>query len=131
MRGKSLHDGDVGMRVPMKAFQILSLVITFLLYTGYTAAAYMPTVRNSAKLFIIGILCANTAHLLWMLNTRLLANSRLIFFYGLSWDLLVTVASFLVPILFFSVRFQLVGYIGLGMIFCGLFLVKISMGLTQ
>ncbi|HRO67970.1 MAG TPA: hypothetical protein PL182_10435 [Pseudobdellovibrionaceae bacterium] len=105
-----------------KIFGILCTI--FVTYSCYTYIGYSETLRNSKYFLVLGLSISLISNLLWLWGVRLLNQSQGIFWYGISFDVIVTACSLYVPIVLSKVKFNSLTWLGVGLVLSGLFVIK-------
>ena len=102
------------------------LVLGTMVYSSYAWLTFKPEMKVSAYLLPIGISLAVVGNLLWILLARSTVDLSRLIVYGMLWDTMITLSFLLVPVVFFGVRFTVIGGVGCGLVGVGLLMMKLG-----
>jgi len=95
------------------------------IYSIYAYISYSPSLdKNSPNYCSYFIILGLFHSFLWYLSVVTNENKEKLFVFILIWDLIYMAVFYLVPILFFDVKFNITGIIGLFVMIVGLFIMK-------
>lgn len=100
------------------------LVIAGIIYSICAYMCYHESFRNSQWYMPAGLILGFMAVIIWFSTVRLIGDKHRIYFYSLMWDAVLVGVYYVIPILFFNVRLDKWGIIGLALMTLGLVLVK-------
>lgn len=103
---------------------MINFIIAFFVYSGLAYTSYSSELKSSPYYYVIGIAAAIIANLLWLNLARNVPADKLVLL-GLFWDIMLTVAYLLVPILFFETKLSALQWTGIGVIILGIVMVKL------
>lgn len=104
---------------------VLFLGLAAIIY-GITAyMSYSETIKASSWYFIVGIILANIANIMWMILAKNTTDNSKLVVYGLIWDSILTLSFLLTPFLFFDIKLSMTQTIGLGLIIAGIICTKV------
>ena len=106
---------------------VSTIVICFmalLSYSSYNYISYQEVIRQHKFFYLFGLSLAIVSNLLWLYGVKSLNNKVHIFWLGITFDVIVTATSILIPVIFFDLRFNKVIWLGIGLILIGLFVIK-------
>lgn len=106
------------------------LVAIFVTYSCYTYIGYNEGIRNSKYFLVLGLSISLTSNLLWLLGLRILNSSHSIFWFGLTFDILVTACSLYIPVILSKVKFHSMTWLGIALIVSGLMVIK-TVGMVE
>jgi multidrug transporter EmrE-like cation transporter len=96
------------------------------IYSLYAWLTFKPELKVSAYLMPIGLSLALIGNLLWILLAKSTQEPAKLIMYGMMWDTMITLSFLLVPMMFFGVRFTLVGGVGCALVVVGLLMMKLG-----
>lgn len=103
----------------------LFLSIAALVYMCSAYMSYSPTIKASPWYFVVGIILANIANILWMILAKNTTDNSKLVLYGLFWDSILTFSFLLTPFLFFDIKLSMPQMVGIGFIVTGIILTKV------
>jgi hypothetical protein len=109
---------------------IIGLFLITIVHAVTTFCTYRDVIRTGRMFPIIMMLTAIISQWVWLWLLRTAPDNRTIFVIGVVWDILFTLISLAIPLLFFDVKVSFVGYLGLALIATGALLLK-QHGLSQ
>lgn len=110
--------------MPTKVYLLFTLV--FIIYSIASVVSYNDEIRNSYRLFVYGLPLSFFGSVIWYIIIRILNEKDKIYVAGIYWDVVVAFTCTLVPLLFFNLKLNYLTWVGVGVIFLGLLLIKIS-----
>lgn len=93
-------------------------------YGSYNYISYHPAIRSHQYFYLFGLSLALFSNLLWLYGVRYLNNKDHIFWLGISFDIIVTATSIIIPILFFDLKFNRFVWLGIVLLLIGLLIIK-------
>lgn len=103
----------------------LFLLIAAIVYISSAYMSYSPTIKASSWYFIVGIILANIANILWMILAKNTTDNSKLVLYGLFWDSILTFSFLLTPFLFFDIKLSMPQMVGIGLIIAGIICTKV------
>lgn len=103
---------------------IIICVSAFISYGTYNYISYSEFFRSHRLFFVMGLALALVSNLLWLYGVKVLNQREHIFWLGISFDVIVTATSILIPVLFFGLRFNKLTWVGIAFILLGLIIIK-------
>jgi len=107
---------------------LYSLIFATLINFAYVYVVYASWFKN-LSLFHIATYCVLLGigmSIPWAFIVKYTATKESLFLYSISWDVMVTIISLIVPICFYGVRFSFANWIGIGFIVAGIFTLKLT-----
>lgn len=88
--------------------------------------SYTPFIRNTNIGVAAGVFLAIMTNSIWFKITKLLVEPDKIYRFGAIWDLMFAVSWFVLPLLFFQVKIDFQGLIGLLFVAVGVTLLNVG-----
>ena len=107
---------------------IFALIFATLVCCLYTFLNYATWFKNLSISYIVlfCVLLGTGMSIPWAFIVKYTTVKESLFLYSISWDVMVTVASLLIPIYFYGVKFSFANWIGIGLIVAGVLALKLS-----
>lgn len=106
----------------------LALIAVTALQTCVCTITFTKSVHDRWWYFPLGMLLGVSTNCIWLLSAKLLDTKEKIYTLSLFWDCAMVAVYFLVPVLFFGIRLDRIGVIGLVIAIVGALLVKSRLG---
>lgn len=94
--------------------------IGFLVYVSNATLSYSKGLKASPYYYTIGIILAVIANLTWLYISKLETEPNKLLLKGLYWDIMLTVAYLIVPILFYHARLSAQQTVGAILVLVGI-----------
>jgi len=106
--------------------QILFLSAVALVYFAYAYLAFSDINKNGLTFFLLSMVVGAFYSLLWYWSSRLITEKSDYFLFVLIWDFVYIGVFYLTPVLFFGVKLDKWGIIGMLSMIAGLLIMKIG-----
>jgi len=103
--------------------EIILFTIGFSVYAMLAYLSYSEHIKASNIYFALGLLLSIVANFIWLTICRLEGNASRLLVKGLLWDIMLTTAYLIVPLMFYQARLTFQQSIGVLMILVGIVLV--------
>ena len=103
-----------------------SLIFATLVCAVYTFLIYANWFKNLSFFYLAVVVLGIGMSIPWGIIVRYTSTKESLFLYSISWDVMVTIVSLVIPIYFYGVKFSFNNWIGIGLILAGIFTLKIS-----
>jgi multidrug transporter EmrE-like cation transporter len=106
----------------------LMLLVGFLSYCFGAYMLYSPFFKDRPALYYpVSFMVGNAATFLWLYIARTQTENRNTLFYGNVWDFGLMAAYAIIPILFFGVKLNPMGLVGMAVVILGLVIFKMNL----
>jgi multidrug transporter EmrE-like cation transporter len=105
---------------------VYSLIFATLICCLYTFLNYAIWFKNWNLFYVAVVILGAGMSIPWAFIVKYTLTKESLFLYSISWDVMVTVISLVIPILLYGVKFSFANWIGIGLIVAGIFTLKIS-----
>ena len=115
----------------MNLFGGAAILVIWSWYSVYCYSQYTETIRTSKWYPIVAITYSLVSSVSWVILSRKAGDPLLILKYALVWDSGICVIAFLIPILIFSGKLNLISLVGMTSVLLGTLLVLFSEELSS
>lgn len=102
------------------------IAAAFLCIIFQVVSTYNVTLQNSPYFFWIFIITGIAVNLLWASLVKVVKDGDQILRLGSIWDVLMTVSWFVIPVLFFNVKLNMMAWVGILFLIIGVILLNTS-----
>lgn len=88
--------------------------------------SFTPSLRDSKLAFPVFIVLGSVTSFAWAWLVREISDNSKIFVWSMAWDISMLFVFYLIPMMFFDLRFPLSAKIGFALVLLGSLLIKFS-----
>ena len=105
---------------------LTALFIASLVCAIYTFLIYAEWFKNLSFFYIAITVLGIGMTIPWGIIVKYVPTKESLFLFSISWDVMVTLVSIIIPICFYGVKFSFTNWIGIGLILAGVFTIKLA-----
>src|SRR5574343_606007 len=102
------------------------LALVAIIYSFGYYLTYTPSCRNQWWYYPVGMVTWGTASFLWLWTAKYLNDEKRIYVYSFFWDSLMCIICYGLPLIFFNVKVNFYGIIGVLLVILGLVFLKVG-----
>jgi hypothetical protein len=110
---------------------VFAFVISTIITAIYTFAVYNTAFKGWSLFYPVGMSMGMSMTICWLIIVRYCGAKESLFLYSISWDIMITVLSLLIPICWYGIKFHPVSWAGIGLIVAGVGILKANMWLVR
>jgi len=108
--------------------ELTLFMLAVCIYFCSSYISYSDAWRKSGWFIPVGVVIGLIASTCWFILVKYVNNNQRIYVYSLFWDAIICWSFYVVPLIFFNIKIDRWGFLGLAMMVAGLTIIKIRSG---
>jgi len=108
-------------------FQFITLILVGIICSLMCYISFDKSLHNKWWYIPAGLMLGILSNSIWILTTKYFGDEKKLYTFSLIWDILFVAIYYFLPLIFFDIKLEKHGYIGLLLMVIGILIIKIKL----